>query len=190
MFDISFFEIVLICIVSLLVLGPDKLPVAIRTAGLWIGRLKRSFNNIKTDIEREVGADEIRRQLRNEAIMEKIKNTKGQFTESIQSVKKEVQSAADSASMKDELASLGKDGKGSNTSDPTAQQLAGNQSADPAASPAESGDQKPAPAGPSTDTPKATPKTQSTPASADNRADNQSSTSAPGNNDPQSPSDK
>ena len=96
MFDIGFTEILLISVVALLVLGPDKLPGTIRTCGLWIGRLKRSFNNIKTEIEKEVGADEIRRQLRNEAIMEKIKSTKGQFTETIQSVKDEAKAATDS----------------------------------------------------------------------------------------------
>ncbi|MFS9599222.1 hypothetical protein Q6311_30210, partial [Klebsiella variicola] len=42
---------------------------AARTAGLWIGRLKRSFNAIKQEVEREIGADEIRRQLHNEHIL-------------------------------------------------------------------------------------------------------------------------
>jgi sec-independent protein translocase protein TatB len=53
----------------LLVLGPERLPGAARTAGLWVGRLKRSFNAIKQEVEREIGADEIRRQLRNEEIL-------------------------------------------------------------------------------------------------------------------------
>lgn len=91
MFDIGFSELVLVSIVALLVLGPDKLPGAVRTCSLWIGRLKRSFNNIKADIEREVGADEIRRQLRNEAIMEKIKQTRSQVTQSIESVKQQAE---------------------------------------------------------------------------------------------------
>ncbi|TBV15819.1 Sec-independent protein translocase protein TatB [Stutzerimonas kirkiae] len=69
MFGISFGEILLISLVALLVLGPDRLPGAARTAGLWIGRLKRSFNSIKQDMERELGADEIRRQLHNENIL-------------------------------------------------------------------------------------------------------------------------
>lgn len=106
MFDISFLEIVVIAVIALLVLGPDKLPGAIRTAGLWIGRLKRSFNNIRSEIEREVGADEIRRQLRNEAIMDKIKNTRSQVTQSIDSVKEEVKSVSDSANIKKEMDNL------------------------------------------------------------------------------------
>ncbi|MGV8841794.1 MAG: Sec-independent protein translocase protein TatB [Pseudomonas sp.] len=70
MFDIGFTELLLIGLVALVVLGPERLPGAIRTAGLWIGRLKRSASAIKEQVEREIGADEIRRQLRNEQILD------------------------------------------------------------------------------------------------------------------------
>ena len=69
MFGISFSELLLVGLVALLVLGPERLPGAARTAGLWIGRPKRSFNAIKQEVEREIGADEIRRQLHNEHIL-------------------------------------------------------------------------------------------------------------------------
>lgn len=106
MFDPSFFELIIICVVALLLLGPDRLPGAIKTLGLWIGRLRRSFNNIKREIEKEVGADEIRRQLRNEAIMEKFNNTKSQITESIDSVKKETESIKDDLNLTKEFAGI------------------------------------------------------------------------------------
>lgn len=70
MFDIGFTELLLCGLVALVVLGPERLPGAVRTAGLWIGRIKRSFNAIKADVEREIGADEIRRQLHNEQILD------------------------------------------------------------------------------------------------------------------------
>jgi len=70
MFDIGFSELLLVGLVALVVLGPERLPGAVRTTGLWIGRLKRSFSNIKAEVEREIGADEIRRQLHNERILE------------------------------------------------------------------------------------------------------------------------
>lgn len=70
MFGISFSELLLVGLVALLVLGPERLPGAARTAGLWIGRLKRSFNTIKMEVEREIGADDIRRQLHNEHILQ------------------------------------------------------------------------------------------------------------------------
>ncbi|EHK70021.1 MULTISPECIES: Sec-independent protein translocase protein TatB [Pseudomonadaceae] len=69
MFGISFPEMMLVGFVALLVLGPERLPGAARTAGLWIGRLRRSFNSIRQEVEREIGADEIRQQLRNEHIL-------------------------------------------------------------------------------------------------------------------------
>ena len=69
MFDVSFYEFFLAAVVMLLVLGPQRLPGALRTLGLWIGRLRRSYYNVKTEIEREIGMDEVRRQLHNEQVM-------------------------------------------------------------------------------------------------------------------------
>lgn len=69
MFDIGFSELLLVALVALLVLGPERLPGAARTAGLWIGRLRRSFAALRSEVEREIGADEIRRQLHNENIL-------------------------------------------------------------------------------------------------------------------------
>lgn len=75
MFDIGFAELLLIAIVGLLVLGPDRLPGAVRNVSLWVGRLRRSFNALRTEIEREVGADEIRQQLHNESIMKSLEDS-------------------------------------------------------------------------------------------------------------------
>ena len=76
MFNIGSFEVLLICVISLLILGPERLPGAIRTAGLWIGRFRRSFYKVKSEIERELNADEIRRQLHNESIMAELEAAK------------------------------------------------------------------------------------------------------------------
>ena len=73
MFDVSFPELMVIGVVALLVLGPDKLPTALRTLGLWIGRMRRSFVTIKAEVEREIGMDEVRRQLHNESIVRDLK---------------------------------------------------------------------------------------------------------------------
>jgi sec-independent protein translocase protein TatB len=106
MFDIGFLEVVLLGLVSLVVLGPERMPGAIRTVSLWVGRLRRSFNNVKQDIEREIGADEIRRQLRNEAIMEKFKQTKAQVNDTLNSVRKETEELRKSADLESQMASL------------------------------------------------------------------------------------
>ena len=73
MLDIGLFEFFIAAVVALLVLGPDRLPVAMRTLGLWIGRLRRSYFQVKTEIEREIGMDEVRRQLHNEQVMEDVR---------------------------------------------------------------------------------------------------------------------
>ena len=73
MFDIGLFELLLLSIIVLLVIGPKRLPETLRTLGLWIGRMRRSFTRVKTEIEREIGMDDVRRQLHNEAIMEQMK---------------------------------------------------------------------------------------------------------------------
>ncbi len=66
-------ELLLIALIGLLVIGPDKLPETLRTIGLWLGRLRRSFTSVKNEIEKEIGMDEVRRQLHNEAIMAEMK---------------------------------------------------------------------------------------------------------------------
>lgn len=72
----GFFEILIIAIVALLVVGPERMPEAIRTVAITIGRIKRSFNSARDEIEKHVGADDIRRQLHNEAIMESLEKAK------------------------------------------------------------------------------------------------------------------
>lgn len=73
MFEIGFPELMLIAVVGLLVIGPERLPEALRTLGLWFGRMRRSFTAVKAEIEKEIGMDEVRRQLHNEAIMDEMK---------------------------------------------------------------------------------------------------------------------
>src|SRR5690606_7965412 len=71
-----------------------------------VGRLRRSFNTIKQDIEREIGADEIRRQLRNEAIMEKFKQARTQVTDAVNTVKKETEELRKAADLESQTASM------------------------------------------------------------------------------------
>ncbi|MFI8480401.1 Sec-independent protein translocase protein TatB [Pseudomonas sp. NPDC078700] len=93
MFDIGFTELLLCGLVALVVLGPERLPGAVRTAGLWIGRIKRSFNAIKADVEREIGADEIRRQLHNEQILDLEREMKAMKNDILPSSKRSAEPA-------------------------------------------------------------------------------------------------
>lgn len=71
MFDIGFTELLVVGLVALIVIGPERLPTAARTVGLLFGRLKRGVTSLREEVERELGADEIRLQLRNEDILAK-----------------------------------------------------------------------------------------------------------------------
>ena len=61
MFDIGFSEIVVIAVVALIVIGPERLPKAARTLGHLFGRLQRYVNDVKADISREMELDELRK---------------------------------------------------------------------------------------------------------------------------------
>ncbi len=83
MFDIGFAEILLIALVSLIVIGPNRLPETIRTLALWLGRARRTYSQFRKDLEQEIGADEIRQDLRNEEIMAQLKETQQQLHNSL-----------------------------------------------------------------------------------------------------------
>jgi sec-independent protein translocase protein TatB len=64
MFDIGFAELLVIGVVALLVIGPERLPQTVRTASLWLNRIRRGFNDIKQEIQQELHNDEVMRELR------------------------------------------------------------------------------------------------------------------------------
>lgn len=84
MFDIGFAELLLLAIVALLVIGPERLPETARTLGLWVGRLRRMFSSAKSELERELGVDDVRRQLHNERIMEELREIEKKHPEESQ----------------------------------------------------------------------------------------------------------
>jgi sec-independent protein translocase protein TatB len=63
MFDIGFAELVLLMLVGLLVLGPEKLPRVARDAGLYLRKARRAWNQMRHSIEQELDASEMRRAL-------------------------------------------------------------------------------------------------------------------------------
>ena len=74
----------MIAVVILIVIGPQRLPETLHTLGLWMGRLRRSFLSVKAEIEKEVGMDDIRRQLHNEAVMEEMRKIEEEVKSSVE----------------------------------------------------------------------------------------------------------
>lgn len=63
MFDIGFWELFLIAVVALVVVGPERLPKLVRVTGLWIGRANASFQSVRSEISRELRAEELKQAL-------------------------------------------------------------------------------------------------------------------------------
>ncbi|MFD2113742.1 Sec-independent protein translocase protein TatB [Thiorhodococcus fuscus] len=60
MFDIGFTELLLIGVVALVVLGPERLPKVARVAGMWVGKARRTLASVKQEIDRELKAEELK----------------------------------------------------------------------------------------------------------------------------------
>ncbi len=60
MFDIGFWELSIIAIIALLVIGPERLPAVARAAGNWYGKMQRFITSVKSDIEEELKASELK----------------------------------------------------------------------------------------------------------------------------------
>ncbi len=65
MFDIGFSELLLIAVVALVVLGPERLPKAASFAGLWVRRARNQWDSVKQELERELHAEELKRNLQD-----------------------------------------------------------------------------------------------------------------------------
>jgi sec-independent protein translocase protein TatB len=83
MFDVSFSELILIGVIALIVIGPERLPKVARTIGHLVGRAQRYVNDVKSDIQREMDLDELT-------------NLKGQMEEAANTVKNSIHDATTS----------------------------------------------------------------------------------------------
>ena len=92
MFDIGFAELLLIGVVGLLVVGPEQLPGAVRTVLAWVNRFRRSFDQIRTEVRRELHNDEVLQKLKEES-----KQLERQVRETTQSVEREMESLGSEA---------------------------------------------------------------------------------------------
>jgi sec-independent protein translocase protein TatB len=110
MFEIGFSEILVIAIVAVIVVGPERLPKTVRTVAHLLGRAQRYVSDIKSDIQRELQAEEIRN-LR-QSIQDVGKDMETAVRSTVDDVKNEAQSFGDSVKKAgDELNALTRDDK-------------------------------------------------------------------------------
>jgi sec-independent protein translocase protein TatB len=149
MFDIGFSEIVVIGVVALVVIGPERLPKTARTVGLLFGRLQRYVNDVKADISREMELDELRR-LQHEMqgaareLESTVKGAASDMAAGVRSVESELNTAAAQATGTQATATQATD-SGSAAAAPAAALPASAPGADasPLPAPAASGDAPP-----------------------------------------------
>jgi sec-independent protein translocase protein TatB len=89
MFDIGFSELLVIAIVALLVIGPERLPKVARTAGHLFGRLQRYVNDVKSDIQRELELDELKK------LRSQFEDAARSVEQSVNEVGREINAASD-----------------------------------------------------------------------------------------------
>ena len=97
-FDFGLWEIAIIGIITLIVVGPEKMPALARKAGLYAGKLKKFITKIKTDINDELKADELKKQLSFKDDDLSLSQTLKEAKSSINEIKQEGRKFAESSS--------------------------------------------------------------------------------------------
>jgi len=109
MFDIGFSELIVIALVALIVIGPERLPRVARTLGALLGRAQRYVNDVKADIQREVDLDEL-------------KNLKSTFEDAAKSVEQSVNQAGEELQSAGESLNQSVSGTAQDKAEPVAQE--------------------------------------------------------------------
>jgi sec-independent protein translocase protein TatB len=96
MFDIGFSELLVIAVVALIVIGPERLPKVARTLGHLFGRMQRYVNDVKADISREMELEELRKLQTN--VQDAARAFEDSFGKEIRETESELKNVADTAS--------------------------------------------------------------------------------------------
>lgn len=124
MFDVGFWELALIAVVALLVVGPERLPALARSMGLWAGKIRRYTDHVRREIERDFNAPELREMLEKPAPLDDVYAAVKETKETLQETEKELNV---SSAASDVASSIGKQAEAISAS---ATESAGAQSKD------------------------------------------------------------
>ena len=97
MFDIGFFEILLISVVGLLVFGPEQFLDAVRTTLRWVRKIRRSFDDVRMEVQRELHNDEVMQQLKDSAseLEQEIREVAAPVAEGMADIERETRAVVD-----------------------------------------------------------------------------------------------
>jgi sec-independent protein translocase protein TatB len=91
MFDVGLSELMVIAVVALVVIGPERLPKVARTAGLLLGRLQRYVSDVKSDINREIQLDELKKM--QQQVTDQVRGLEASVTHEMREVESSVNTA-------------------------------------------------------------------------------------------------
>lgn len=95
MFDIGFWEICLVGLVSLIVIGPEKLPKAARVAGFWVGKTRNVVASVKAEIKEELQAEEMRQIIKEQTKLEEFHKLVDESSEVVNELKSSMNSLSE-----------------------------------------------------------------------------------------------
>jgi len=114
MFDMGFWEMGLIFIILLLVVGPDRLPGVIRTVGLWVGKARRIVSSVRHEVEQELRVSELRQSIDKEVkssefqrLADQVKSINSDLDQEDKAIKRETRAGTSSASPQPQAATAG-----------------------------------------------------------------------------------
>ena len=79
MFDVGFSEIVLIMVIALIVVGPERLPKLARTIGRWVGKARTIVSSVRSEVERELRVEELKKSIREQTPTEDFRQLSGEL---------------------------------------------------------------------------------------------------------------
>jgi sec-independent protein translocase protein TatB len=103
MFDIGFSELIMVGLVSLLVIGPERLPKVARLAGFWIGKARNMVASVKAEIKQELHAEEIRQILKEQSDLQEFHAAINETAEVANSIKASLAALPEETSVVDKL---------------------------------------------------------------------------------------
>jgi len=104
MFDVGFSELMMVGLVALLVIGPERLPKAARIAGYWLGKTRSTIAHVKAEIQQELHAEEMRQLMQQHQITDELQQLASETQATVDEINNHIQQAVNPSASKDDQA--------------------------------------------------------------------------------------